>query len=84
MKIWWTHRRRRYVRPSRRSTDNDRKAVEEILRDINNFLNQARLHQPDFAARGVAALVGISDEEWRDNIEPRLKAATEQIVQLSS
>ncbi len=58
--------------------------VEEILREVYSFLNRARLRQPDSAARGVAALVGISDEEWRDNIEPRLKAATEQIAQLSS
>ncbi len=60
------------------------KQVEEILRDIYNFLNRARLHQPDFAARGVAALVGISDEEWRDNIEPRPKNGAERIAQLSN
>ena len=58
--------------------------VEEILGDLYCFLEQARPHQPDFAARGVAALVGIGHEEWRDNIEPRVKAAAEQVAHLSN
>ena len=58
--------------------------VEEILRELYNFLNRARLHQSDFVAHGVWALVGISDEKWRSNIEPRIKAAAERIAQLSN